>query len=152
MGFRMLPEMARLRPLPPVLPLLPLLLALSPCAPAQTVSLHANGREVRITAGDAAALPADFPADVALPQPHVVAQVRRIGAATTVEADAPGDVAAVLSQLRERMQASGWTTAKMAQPPVGQAQAWEKDHRAVVAWVRPAASGVHLQLQLLPGR
>lgn len=127
-------------------------LALAPCAGAQTVTLRAAGKDVRIVAGDAAALPADFPPDVALPQPHVLVQVERAGTTTTVEADTPGDVPAVAAQLRARMQADGWTAARVAQPPSGLALAWEKDARAVVAWLKPAAVGVRLQLQLLPKR
>jgi len=35
-------------------------------------------------------------------------------------------------------------------PPSGRAQAWEKDGRAVVAWLTPAEAGVRMQLELLP--
>jgi hypothetical protein len=148
-GCRMLREMARFLP-----SLLPVLLLLVPCAqaPAQTVSLNVGGRPVRIDTGDAAVLPGDFPPDVALPDRHVVVQVKRAGSQVTVDTEAPGDIEAVLSRLRERMLASGWVAAKVVQPPTGQAQAWEKEHRAVVAWVTPAASGVRVQLRLLPRR
>jgi len=146
----MLRKMGRLIP-----PLLTVLLVLAPCVPAsaQTVSLNLGGRAMRITAGDAAALPADFPADVALPDGHAVVQVQHAGEEITVETDAPGDVDTVLARLRERMRAAGWNAAKVARPADGQAQAWEKERRAVVAWVKPAVDGgVRVQLQLLPKR
>ena len=134
------------------LPLLLLCLALPLAAAAQTVSVNTGGGNVRIALGEAAVLPDDFPQDVALPRPHAIVQVRRSEAATTVEADVPGNVEAVLEAMRARMEADGWHAARMAQPPIGRASAWEKDRRAVVAWVQPAADGVRLQLQLLPRR
>jgi hypothetical protein len=50
------------------------------------------------------------------------------------------------------MLANGWTASTITPPATGLAQAWVKDSRAVVAWVVPAGTGAHLQLQLLPRR
>jgi hypothetical protein len=122
--------------------------ASSPAADAQTVTLHSGGRNVRIVAGDAAVLPADFPADVTLPQPYTLVQVERIGRVVTLEADTPGDVATVAAQWDARMEADGWRDAKVVPPPTGQARAWVKPGRAAIAWVKPAAAGVRFQLQL----
>jgi ligand-binding sensor domain-containing protein len=130
--------------------LLAFLLAAPLCAAGQTVSLNTGGKQVRITIGASATLPADFPPDVALPDGHALTQVKRSGTTTVIELDAPGELEAVAARFRERMQANGWTAVAIAQPAAGRAQAWEKDARAVVAWLAPADAGVRLQLQLLP--
>lgn len=132
--------------------LLPLLLALPLCAAGQTVSLNAGGEQLRIAVGTAAALPADFPADVALPRPHVLTRLERSQARMTVELDTPGDPGTVAAALQARMRADGWREAPVSQPGSGIARAWEKDARAVVAWASPGAAGVRLQLQLQPRR
>jgi hypothetical protein len=123
-------------------------------AAGQTVSLNQGGQAVRIAVGEAAVLPADFPADVALPEHHAVVRVERTGTATTVEVEAPGNVDDEAARFRERMTSAGWTAARIRAPATapGQAQAWEKDQRAVVAWVSPAPAGVRLQVELLPRR
>lgn len=134
---------------PRCLCLLALLLAAPSWAAGQTVSLNTGGEQVRIAVGESAALPADFPRDVGLPEGHALTQVKRSGTATVIELDAPGKLDDVAARFRERMEAAGWTAAAIAQPAAGHAQAWEKDGRAVVAWLAPTDAGVHLQLQLL---
>ncbi len=120
-------------------------------AAAQTVTLNQGGKDVRISIGGEAALPADFPPDIALPQPHAVVRVQRSGASTTVELDVPGTtVDAAAARFRARMLAAGWTSAAVRPPAEGLAQAWEKPGRAVVAWMAPAPAGVRMQLELLP--
>lgn len=132
--------------------LLVLLFAAPLCAAAQAVSLTRGGQQVRIDVGESAVLPGDFPQDVALPDGHALTQVKRTGTTTVIELDAPGELDAVAARFEARMAANGWTTAAMARPARGRASAWEKDSRAVVAWLAPTATGVHLQLQLLPQR
>ena len=138
----MLPGMSRL------FACLVLVLAFAPDASGQTVTLHSGGRNVRIVAGDAARLPADFPADIALPQPYTLVQVERTGHVVTLEADTAGDVAAVAAQWDARMEAGGWRDAKVLQPATGVAMAWVKPGRAAIAWVKAGPAGVRFQLQL----
>jgi hypothetical protein len=122
------------------------------CASAQTVSLTAGGKQLRIKVGEAAALPADFPADVVLPQPCVVTRVERSDQETSLELDTPGELGAIAEQFRAGMLVNGWVPAPVRQPATGNAQAWEKDTRVVIAWLTPGPAGVHLQVQLLPQR
>lgn len=119
---------------------------------AQTVSLTTGSKQVRIDVGAAAALPADFPADVVLPQPHVLVRVQRSLDDTILEFDLAGDVDAAAAEVQSAMLANDWTAAPVAQPAAGRAQAWEKDARAVIAWLRPGADGTRLHLQLKPHR
>lgn len=122
------------------------------CAAAQTVSLNTGAGQVRIKVGDAAVLPEDFPADVVLPQPYVLTRVQRSDQERMVELDTSGDPGIVAEQFRAGMLVNGWTPARIVQPATGSAQAWEKETRAVVAWLAPGPAGVHLQLRLLPRR
>ncbi len=117
---------------------------------AQTVTMNRGGRDVRITVGDAAALPADFPGDVPLPPVHTVVRVDRSDGDMTVVVVAPGAVEVAAGRFRARMLAGGWTAAALVPPATGQGQAWVKGERAVLAWWTPAdAGGVRLQLRLL---
>lgn len=115
---------------------------------AQTVSVNTGSAQVRIEIGETAALPADFPADVVLPQPNVLIQLQRSNAEVMVELDTPGTPETVANQLRASMLVNGWTAARIIAPAVGSAQAWEKDTRVVIAWLTPGPAGVRLQLRL----
>ncbi len=129
-----------------------LLAALSAPAGAagQTVTLHRAGEDVRITVGDVAALPADFPGDVALPTTYTVVRVEHGGDSTTVVVATPGTVEDVAARFRAGMIAAGWRATAVARPPIGIGQAWTKRPRAVIAWIKAGdAGGAQLQLQLL---
>lgn len=120
-------------------------------SPAQTVTLNRGGQDVRITVNDAATLPGDFPADIALPSTHTVVRVERSGNGTTVVIATPGTVDEEAARLRSAMPARGWAPGHVLQPRTGVAQAWVKDDRAVLAWLTPGeAGGVRVQLQLVP--
>ena len=119
-------------------------------AAAQTVTMNRAGKDVRITVGDAAALPADFPADVPLPSVHTLLRVDRSDGDTTVVVATPGIVEDEAERFRAAMLAGGWTAAALLPPATGQGQAWVKGKRAVLAWWTPAdAGGVRLQVRLL---
>lgn len=142
----MLPDMNRTLPCC----LLLAALAIPANSVGQTVTLNQGGRDMRIAIGDAAVLPADFPPDIALPQPHAIARVQRSEARILLEIEAPGPLDDAAGRFDADMQAAGWVAAAMRQPPSGIAKAWEKDARAVLAWWTPTADGVHLQLELRP--
>lgn len=119
-------------------------------AAAQTVTMNRGGRDVRITVGDAATLPADFPADVSLPPVHTVVRVERSDGDTTVVVATPDTVEGEAARFRASMLADGWTAAPLIPPATGQGQAWVKGGRAVLAWLTLAdAGGVRVQLRLL---
>ncbi len=119
-------------------------------ATAQTVTMNRGGQDLRITVGDAATLPADFPADVPLPPVHTVVRVERSDGDTTVVVATPGTVEDEAARFRAGMLADGWTAAALVPPATGQGQAWVKGERAVLAWLTPAdAGGVRVQLRLV---
>ena len=135
-----------------VLPGIALLASSAVPVPAQTVSLSSGEGQVTIQVGDAATLPADFPEDVFLPS---AAQLQR------VQQDADGGqrlefslactADEAVAQYAKAMVAAGWTPARVAPVANARVQAWEKDHRALVLMVLPAADGastrLHLQLR-----
>ena len=129
-----------------------LALAATAGAGAQTVSLNAGGKQVRIAVGEDAVLPADFPKDVALPADAKLSRVQHAGASTTLEFTAPGEPAAAVADLDARMRADGWEQASVRVPDGIRAQAWEKDRRAVIAWAVPDDAnphGVRVQVKLV---
>jgi hypothetical protein len=125
-------------------------LAAPACAAGQTVTLHQAGQAVHIAVGNAATLPTDFPSDVALPATHTVVRVQRSDGSTTVVVATPGTVDEEATRFRAAMIAAGWRAAALMPPPSGIGQAWKKDRRVVIAWLRSAdAGGARVQLQLL---
>ena len=121
-------------------------------ATAQVVTLDTASGQVRIAIDEAASLPPDFPADVPLPGGYALARVDRSGAGTTLTMDAPGEVGAIAAAMASGMRANGWQAAPVTAPPGGEAQAWEKDVRAVLAWFVPGEAGTRVQLELSPRR
>ena len=142
-----------MRPTRPLLFSLALLAGIVPAvANAQVVTLTTGDRQVRIAVDEAATLPADFPADIALPGQYTLARVERSGNDTMLALDLPGGIDSAAAELAARMRADGWREARTVPPATGRAQAWEKDERAVIAWLAPAPAGTRLELRLLPRR
>ena len=121
-------------------------------ATAQTVSLQSGNQQVNIRIGDDAILPADFPADIVLPQPHVLTQVQNTGPETAVELEVSADPVRTAAEFRASMLINGWSPARVVAPAEGIAQAWVKESRAVTAWTTALPTGSHLTLRLLPRR
>lgn len=121
-------------------------------AGAQTVSLKTGGERVSITVGDATAIPADFPTDVALPADAKLVRTERTGTSTVLEFSTTNDVATNLADLDARLRAGDWQPARVRALPGLRAQAWEKDQRALIAWASeaPGAQGAHVWLRLVP--
>jgi hypothetical protein len=93
-------------------------------AAGQTVTLHRAGEDVRITVGDDASLPVDFPPDVALPTTYTVVRVEHSDGSTTVVLATPGTVEEVAGRFRAALLASRWKAAAVAAPRIGVGQAW----------------------------
>jgi len=122
-------------------------------APAQTVSLRRGGEQLTIEVGNAARLPADFPEDVFVPTDARLERVERTGdGRVLVELHVPTPPANLVDAYAASMAVSGWTAARVAPIAGGEAQAWEKDARAVVVAASGDAAGTRLRLQLLPRR
>ena len=66
-------------------------------------------------AGASLPLPSDFPQDVYLPERYAVNSVMDLPDVSVVNLSAPGEVSALFSAARARMQAQGWTQTLAAQ-------------------------------------
>ena len=116
---------------------------------AQTVSMGSGQERVTIRVGDAAVLPADFPHDVFLPPAARLQRVQQdADGARLLEFAVSGAPDVTADEYAKAMAAAGWTPARVA--PVANARvfAWEKDHRALVLMLLPAADGASMHLQL----
>lgn len=139
---------------PTFLPRLAVLAMAIPAAfavPAQTVSLQRAGEQVTIVVGEAATLPADFPADVFVPPGATLVRVDRLGQDRTVlESTSTETPDALAAAFAKAMAASGWSPAPVVAVAGAEVLAWEKDQRAVVLAVTADAGVTRLRLQLLP--
>jgi hypothetical protein len=136
-------------------PALTCLLLLSCALPlaAQTVTVRQGGADLKIAVGDAAVMPAGFPADVFVPQDARLLRVERAGDdRLTLGFACGGTPAALAASARDAMLRQGWRQARVAAPAGALAQAWEKDARAVVILAEADGDGSRLTLQLLPRR
>lgn len=137
----------------PCLAVMSIVLLVAADATAQTVTLQREGEQVTIAVGRAAALPADFPADVFLPSPATLVRVEAAGPGhLMLEFTAAGAPANLAERHADAMAASGWTPAQVAPVAGTEVRAWEKDDRAVVLAATPEPDGTRLRLKLLPRR
>jgi len=78
-------------------------------------------------AGESLPLPADFPADVYLPEGYTVNSVMDLRGVSVVSLSAPGELSSLLEAARAGMRARGWTQTLSAQHSVDAAMlAFEK--------------------------
>jgi len=91
------------------------------------VALRAGDGGVAMRAGESLPLPADFPADVYLPDGYAVNSVMDLQGVSMVSLSAPGELSSLFKAAREGMQAQGWTQTLSAQHSVDAAMlAFEK--------------------------
>lgn len=114
------------------------------------VTVKTEQGEVRITRGDAAALPTGFPNDVPLPQGYKVMESMAMAGNTVLALDAPGKVPAVAAQARDAMRAQGWKeTTAMEQSDQTRVYVYEKDGRtASLGFYDNQQGGVRVGVQL----
>lgn len=114
------------------------------------VTVQTEQGEVMISRGDAAALPADFPKDVPLPQGYKVMEAMAMAGNTVLALDAPGKVPAVAAQARDGMRAQGWKeTTAMEQSDDTRIYVYEKDGRtANLGFYDNQQGGVRVGVQL----
>jgi len=114
------------------------------------VTFKTEQGDMKVSSGEAAALPLDFPKDVYLPAGYTVQSAMEMPGAVIVEVDAPGKVPALFADASREMQARGWKqTLAMQQAGDTQMLGFEKDNRsAVVSLYDNDGAGVKVGLQL----
>lgn len=135
--------------LPTRLALLVAALLAAAAAAAQTVSLHRAGEATTIRVGEAATLPADFPADVHVPAGATLVRVDRTGQRLRLEFTSPKPPDALAADYVAAMADAGWSPARVAPIAGSHVLAWEKDARAVLLAIGADAGGARARLQLL---
>ena len=75
----------------------------------EQVTIKTEQGEMKISGGDSAALPANFPQDVYLPPKYTVSSVMEVNNTQLIALTADGDVAKLYSEARTRMEKEGWT-------------------------------------------
>lgn len=114
------------------------------------VTIKTDAGEVRLSHGEAAALPAGFPADVPLPAGYKVQSAMEASGAMIVGLTAPGQVAAVSAAATTAMQARDWKrTTAMQQSPDTHILVFEKGNRsAQYSFFNDRQGGVTVGVQL----
>ena len=114
------------------------------------VTFKTDKGDMKITGGEGARLPADFPKDVYLPAGYTVESSMQLPGAIVVSLAAPGRVSAMFDDASKRMQAQGWKqTMTMQQSGETQMLAFEKPERsAMVSFDADGGGAVKVSLQL----
>jgi hypothetical protein len=109
-----------------------------------------DGQQMRISGGDSAKLPVDFPKDVYLPAQYKVLSVMAMQDVMVVQLDVPGELGAMTDASGKKMAADGWKQTMSMQAAEGQhVTMYEKDKRqATVSFADDAEPGVKLNYQL----
>lgn len=98
----------------------------------QTVSgVDEQGRAFSASQGDAAAIPADFPSDVLVPEGLVLDTSMVVGASSFVGGTMPGDLAELTTRIDAHMKAAGWTSLMAMSEPGSSTLLWQRDDRSV---------------------
>lgn len=113
------------------------------------LTLKTGQGEMRVSGGDAAALPASFPKDVHLPAGYAVNSAMEMPNVTQVELDVPGEVPAVFDAYSRAMQAQGWQQTMAVQEVADTRMlGFEKGGRQALVSVYDQGQGVKVGVQL----
>ncbi|MEO6365009.1 MAG: hypothetical protein ABIO38_03040 [Luteimonas sp.] len=96
------------------------------------VTIKADEGEMKMSAGEALPLPADFPRDVYLPDSYKVATVMDMGPMKAINLTTGAKVSTLFAEAGPAMKAQGWTQKMAIQQASGHAMlSFEKDKRSV---------------------
>jgi hypothetical protein len=91
-----------------------------------------DGRRFSMVQGEKAVLPADFPADIALPEGLALEMVLAVDAHTTLSGHVPASRAAeLIARIEAKMGAEGWTRGMDVRQDATVMQIWNKEGRGV---------------------
>lgn len=113
------------------------------------VSFKTDKGEMKISGGDDATLPADFPKDVYLPDDYKVASTMELPGAMIVSLETQGGVAALAGDASKHMLAQGWKqTMAMQNDGDNQMFVFEKAQRSATVTFSREDQAVTVGLQL----
>jgi len=119
-------------------------------AESGSVTFKTDEGDMKVTSGEAAKLPANFPKDVFLPAGYTVASAMEMPNAMVLEIHAPGKVDTMFAEANKRMTDAGWKQrVAMQQDTNSQIAVYEKDKRsATLSLYDDAGKGVKLGVQV----
>lgn len=98
----------------------------------QTVSgVDEQGRAFSASQGSAAKIPADFPADVMIPEGLVLDTSMVVGTNAFVGGTLSGELATLAAAIEATMKDAGWTSVMAMTSPESSTLLWERDGRSV---------------------
>jgi len=114
------------------------------------VTLKTDKGDMKVTSGDAAKLPANFPQDVYLPAGYKVGSVMEMPGAMVVDVEAPGNVADTFAAATAKMTSEGWKQQMaLQQTPQNQIAVYGKgDRNATLSISEAPGKGVRIGVQL----
>ncbi len=98
----------------------------------EQMTIRTDEGEMKMSAGEALPLPADFPRDVYLPDSYKVATVMDMGPMKAINLTTSAKVSTLFAEAGPAMKAQGWTQKMAIQQAAGHAMlSFEKDKRNV---------------------
>ncbi|BCT92181.1 hypothetical protein LYSHEL_12050 [Lysobacter helvus] len=115
------------------------------------VTFKTDKGDMKVTSGDQATLPANFPKDVYLPAGYKVGSAMEMPGAMVVDVEAPGTVTDTFAAAVTKMKSEGWTQrVAMQQTPQSQVVVYEKANRDATLSIseNPGKGGVRIGVQV----
>jgi hypothetical protein len=116
----------------------------------QTVTIQTEEGTITQSSGDNVALPADFPADIALPAGYKVMSVMTMGPVTSVVLEVPESPSDLFASFKSDQSGQGWKETLAMQGRDGSMLGFEKDDRSLLVNLGRSEDGgtmVSLSLQ-----
>ena len=115
------------------------------------VTFKTDKGDMKVTSGEAATLPANFPKDVYLPAGYKVGSAMEMPGAMVVDIEAPGTVSDTFAAAVTKMKSEGWTQRMaMQQTPQSQIVVYAKANRDATLSIseNPGKGGVRIGVQV----
>lgn len=98
----------------------------------QTVSgVDEKGQAFSVSQGEAAAIPADFPADLLVPEGLVLDTSMVVGSTAFIGGTMEGDLAALAARIDAHMKDAGWTSVMAMSESGSSTLLWQRENRSV---------------------
>lgn len=108
---------------------------------SQTITIETEQGTLKQSSGENVSLPADFPADVALPPDYRVMSVMTMGPVTSVVMEVPGMPSGVFDAVKSGQAAQGWKETLSMQGADGSMLGFEKGDRSLLLNLSKSEAG-----------